>query len=54
MTALRLPGCPSVQAALAWIAREAVGKVVTRVVLFRGPDGLVRGSVLLGAQGAAA
>lgn len=47
MTALRLPGCPDIASAFAWLAREAAGRVVIRVVLARGPDGLVRGSAMV-------
>lgn len=50
MIALSIPACPSIDAALAWVAREAAQRPVVRVVMFRGPDGLVRGLAMVCAE----
>lgn len=47
MTSIALPGCPDIASAFAWLAREAAGRVVLRFVIFRGPDGLLRGSAMV-------
>jgi hypothetical protein len=47
VTALTLPGCASFPEAFAWLTKHAAGAEVLSVALYRGPDGLVRGSVLV-------
>lgn len=45
MKAIHLPSFNSVDAAFGWLASR--GYDVVRLVMYRGPDGLVRGSALV-------